>query len=649
MASTSENTSPAAFGDLPLPLADIEDLALLNHNHLNQQLADSFLKESSTGTGGVHNNNDHENNDHVMSPHEDDDSTCANSDDNNINNNAVSALSPAHHQAPATSLVPGTQTVFVRTFGCAHNVSDGEIMAGLLKEYGYNVTDAKPESADAWLINTCTVKGPSQASAGTWNTKAKHLNKPVVFAGCIPQGDPNAGELKGASLLGVAQLTRVVEVVEETMKGNTVRWLGRRVKDNKGEGKRGDLPPLKDMPRVRRNERVEILPLSTGCLGNCTYCKTKHARGALGSYPVETLTARTKAALEEGGVREVWLSSEDTGAYGRDIDATLAKLASEHLLPHFPKHGASMMRIGMTNPPFMLDSLREIADVLRHPACFKFLHIPVQSGSNDVLLRMNREYTVEEFERVVDTLQSYVPELEVSTDIIVGFPGETEEDFEATMRLVEKYRFAKCHISQFYPRPGTPAASMKNAVPGNVKKARTRRLTALVESFDPYTHLVGSKDVCIWITEKAADGSHLVGHTENYTQVLVTDDNGSGGSLLGCVARVDIVKSSRWSVHGVLRKVTHDAMGVPLLDNCQPVAAPAPAPAAHPDDDASANVLSSTATNNVSTPVPTPAPAADGNVVASSTIQKIDRADAVLVLAALVLGIAAAVAWYYDL
>ena len=411
---------------------------------------------------------------------------------------------------------------------------------------------------------------------------------------------------------------------------------------DKGEGKRGDLPPLNEMPRIRRNERVEILPLSTGCLGSCTYCKTKHARGTLGSYPVDTLAARVKAALGEGCVRELWLSSEDTGAYGRDIGTTLGVLVGDHLLPQLPANGATMLRIGMTNPPWMLDSLQAIADVLNHPMSFKYLHIPVQSGSDSVLLGMNREYTVAEFERVADTLLELVPSLEISTDIIVGFPGETEEDFDATVRLVEKYRFAKCHISQFYPRPGTPAATMKGAVPSDIKKDRTRRLTKVVDSFEPYTHLVGAKDVRVWITERAADGVKLVGHTANYVQVLIDDAGapvGFEGGLLGCVATVEIVKATRWSVFGVLTSVVLNAMGQEV--GSAPLAAAAPAPM--PPPPAAPAAAPAPAAARVALPA---APATKGPAAqAVPAPRDVPMADHLLAIAAVIFAVLAALAW----
>ncbi|KAL7118251.1 hypothetical protein ACP275_03G123900 [Erythranthe tilingii] len=428
-----------------------------------------------------------------------------------------------------TSKIPGTQTIYIKTFGCSHNQSDSEYMAGQLSAFGYNLSENQDE-ADLWLINTCTVKSPSQSAMDTLITKCRNAKKPLVVAGCVPQGSRDLKELDGVSIVGVQQIDRVVEVVEETLKGHEVRLLTRKT-----------LPAL-DLPKVRKNMFVEILPINVGCLGACTYCKTKHARGHLGSYTVDGLVGRVRSVIADG-VKEIWLSSEDTGAYGRDIGVNLPILLNS-LVAELPSDGSTMLRIGMTNPPYILEHLKEIAEVLRHPCVYSFLHVPVQSGSDRVLTAMNREYTVGEFRTVVDTLMELVPGMQIATDIICGFPGETDEDFEETVNLIKDYKLPQVHISQFYPRPGTPAARMKK-VPSNIVKRRSRELTTVFESFTPYVGMEG-KIERIWITDIATDGSHLVGHTKGYIQVLVVGPE----SMLGSSATVKITSVGRWSVFG---------------------------------------------------------------------------------------------------
>ncbi|XP_020573710.1 threonylcarbamoyladenosine tRNA methylthiotransferase [Phalaenopsis equestris] len=431
-------------------------------------------------------------------------------------------------------------------------------MAGQLSAFGYALTEI-PEDADLWLINTCTVKSPSQSAMETLISKGKNAKKPLVVAGCVPQGSRDMKELEGISIIGVQQIDRVVEVVEETLKGHEVRLLTRKT-----------LPAL-DLPKVRKNKYVEILPINVGCLGACTYCKTKHARGHLGSYTVECLVERLRTVISEG-VKEIWLSSEDTGAYGRDIGVNLPILLNA-LIAELPTDRSTMLRIGMTNPPFILEHLEEIAKVLRHPCVYSFLHVPVQSGSDAVLNVMNREYTVSDFRAVVDTLMSLVPEMQIATDVICGFPGETVEDFAQTIALIKEYQFPQVHISQFYQRPGTPAARMKK-VPSSQVKNRSRELTSIFESFKPYKEMEG-QIVRIWITDIASDGVHLVGHTKGYVQVLVIAPE----TMLGTSAEVKITSVGRWSVFGEFIKSStelnlsvrraHQAAKCPACNSCE--------------------------------------------------------------------------------
>ncbi|KAH8084979.1 tRNA (N(6)-L-threonylcarbamoyladenosine(37)-C(2))-methylthiotransferase [Aureococcus anophagefferens] len=314
------------------------------------------------------------------------------------------------------AFLPETKRVYVRTFGCSHNVSDSEYMCGLLASEGYEVsTDrADADAADAWVVNSCTVKDPSQAAF-------------------------------------MKEIGRVNEAVAAALRGETFHALGS-----------GPLPSL-ELPKVRANALVEIVPLSSGCLGACAYCKTRHARGALGSYALADIVARVDGALADG--------------------------VGEALLPVLEAHPHGMLRVGMTNPPYVLDQLEVLGRCLNHAQVYAFLHVPVQSGSDAVLAkdRMNREYTVADFRAVVDGLAARVDGgLSLMTDVICGFPGETDDDFDATYALVEDYAFGLINISQFYARPGTPAASMKRVHTATVKD-RSRRLSALTQTFGPTT------------------------------------------------------------------------------------------------------------------------------------------------------------------
>ncbi|VDN38170.1 unnamed protein product [Gongylonema pulchrum] len=261
------------------------------------------------------------------------------------------------------SFIPGKHKIYIKTWGCTHNTSDSEQMAGLLDAAGHQLTNEKVgvffiyiEEADLWILNSCTA-------------------------------EPNLPFLEGISIVGVKQLECIVQAVEETLQGNCVRFLSRR-KPNSSLM----------LPKVRKNKYIEILAISDGCLNHCTYCKTKSARGDLVSYRLDDLLERIQNAFAEG-CKEVWLTSEDLGAWGRDIGLVLPDLlnAAVECIPD-----GCMMRLGMTNPPYILDFLEDIARILNHPRVYSFLHIPVQSGSDAVLSDMKREYTCADFCRVAD-------------------------------------------------------------------------------------------------------------------------------------------------------------------------------------------------------------------------------------------------------
>ncbi len=409
--------------------------------------------------------------------------------------------------------------IFIRTFGCAHNQADSEMMAGQLEEAGHHLV-TKEEEADLVLFNSCTVKDPSQKRFFHEVQEAQKRKK-VVVAGCVPQGEPNNNALKNISAIGTKQIHKVVAVVEKTAQGETVQEL-----------KKTPINAPLLLPTKRNNPLIEIIPVNSGCLGRCTFCKTKHARGHLSSWQEEEIITKAKNALSQG-VKELWLTSEDLGAYGRDIGTNIVSLAQQLLnLP-----GDFKIRLGMANPPLMFDCIEGLIEVLKHPKCYKFIHIPLQSGSNKVLDAMKREYHVEKFEELVTRLKTAIPTITIATDVIVGFPGETQEDFEATMRVLEKYKFPVVNSSKFYARPGTPAAQMK-PVQTHIVKERSQRLHQWIESQNPYSHLQGECEVLF--TGKGKTGA-VLGRSSNYLQISTKDQ-----SLLGKKAIVNITSSNRY-------------------------------------------------------------------------------------------------------
>ena len=205
---------------------------------------------------------------------------------------------------------------------------------------------------------------------------------------------------------------------------------------------------------------------------------------------------------------------------------------------------STMLRIGMTNPPYILEHLRDIGEIMRHDQVYAFLHVPVQAGSSLVLEAMKRQYTIQDFHKVCDVLLEMVPGITIATDVICGFPTETDQDFQETLKVLEKYKFPILHISQFYPRPGTPAAKMQR-IDTKIVKDRSRLCTALFHSYGGDENMVGQV-LSVLVTELSPDENHFVGHDKYYRQVLVPNEP----SLMGKRIEVEITNVTKWSMIG---------------------------------------------------------------------------------------------------
>ncbi len=418
------------------------------------------------------------------------------------------------------------EKIFIRTFGCSLNQSDSEQMAGVLTQAGFIIIQ-KPEDADLLILNSCTVKSPTENSL--FKEIKKWKNKRLVIAGCIPQTDKE--KLKEYSLIGTKNLHQIVEVVQETLKGNLIQIL-----TSKGN-------PNLTLPRIRKNRNIGIIPISRGCLGSCTFCKTKAARGNLQSYPPKDILYLAEKYLNEGA-NELWLTSQDCGCYGFDINTNLAELLEQ--LTKLPAD--FKIRIGMTNPDHLLKILPELVQAYKHKKVFRFLHLPIQSGNDHTLTAMKRNYSVKEFKTIISAFRKEIPDITVSTDIICGFPGETEEQFQASLDLISWLKPLVLNLSRFWPREKTPAAKMKNQLVSRIVKERSRKLHQLFRELgkkENEKELGRIKEVLI--EEKIKNG--FVGRDENYRPIIIQET-----AELGQKARVKIAGCSAIDLRGKIIK-----------------------------------------------------------------------------------------------
>jgi len=413
------------------------------------------------------------------------------------------------------------------THGCSANIADSEQMAGLLKAAKFELVDSL-EEADVIIINTCTIKGRTEDKFFSELEELKKNNpyKIVIIAGCIAQTEKE--KLKAYSLIGTKQIQNVVGVVEEALHDNVVHAL-----------EDGEMPPL-DLPKIRKNPAVEIIPLSRGCLSDCTFCMTKHARGNLKSYPVEEIIAVAKKAVEDG-VKEIWLTSQDNFCYGFDLRTNIVELLEK--LVTIP--GKFMIRVGTGNPVHLKKFVDELIPIMKHEKIFKFLHIPAQAGNDEVLDKMNRGNTDAEYRALIKKLQEAIPNITIATDIIVGFPGETEDHYWDTLQLVRETMPDVCNISRFWSRPGTPAAKMEQVPIEEIE----RRAKVLTEIFQNVSALRNERwqgwEGEIIIDEKGRDENQWSGRNEYYKPIIV-----EGDFKLGEIVKVKIYKTERFALLG---------------------------------------------------------------------------------------------------
>ncbi len=342
--------------------------------------------------------------------------------------------------------------IFVEAYGCAASFADSEMISGLAQNGGHTLVDNDSES-DLNIIVTCSVK---DATANKMIHRIKSLgSKPLVVAGCLPKAEQDTVEkfTKDASMLGPSSLGKTLQVINSTLDGRREILLAD-----------SDVTKI-GLPKIRLNPAIGIIEIASGCMSECTFCQTKIAKGDLVSYRQGDIVRQVQEELKQG-CREIWLSSTDNGCYGFDIGTDLPSLIND--VVSIPRD--FVLRIGMMNPMYMPRIKGRLLDSFTNNKVFKFLHIPVQSGSDRVLHDMKRGHTAETYRKVVRDIRSRFEQFTISTDIIVGFPSETIDDFEATLHLLDETRPDVVNLSRYSARPGTEAATWSQLDTREVKR-----------------------------------------------------------------------------------------------------------------------------------------------------------------------------------
>jgi threonylcarbamoyladenosine tRNA methylthiotransferase CDKAL1 len=352
--------------------------------------------------------------------------------------------------------------VYVESYGCSQNQGEGAAIARSLVEEGHTIASA-PEGADVGVLVSCAVIGSTESRmVRRWQALSEQVPR-VVVTGCLVP-------LRTSLLAGPGrERTTFVPIREQSRLPEILAgWIG--TTSNPPAPTIPEGPLLPDRPPVS-----EEIVIAQGCTSACSYCFSRLARGHLTSVSADVITSRARAAVARG-VAELRLSSLDTSAWGceRDDDARLPDLMRS--VADIPTD--ARVRVGMMSPQTLAPILDRFLDALTSERFYKFLHLPVQTGSDSLLAAMHRGYSVAEFRRQVDRARRRFPELTLATDVIVGYPGETEDDHHRTAELLQEVQPETVNVTRFSARPGTPAARL-TPVGSGIAKRRSRELTEL--------------------------------------------------------------------------------------------------------------------------------------------------------------------------
>ena len=373
------------------------------------------------------------------------------------------------------------QRVYIETYGCRYNFGDTAKFIEVLKYIGGTLVKSA-EEADAVVINTCTVVGATERRMLRRLSRFRDNN--LFVMGCMPAVQRDAI---------FAVCTPII------ISPTAIRDIYRTIRTVPVGG-------------------VAIVQVAQGCSGSCTYCLARIARGSLKSIPRDEILAEI-AAHAAAGSTEIQITAQDVSIWGNDIGKSLPGLL--HAMDKLP--GQFMVRVGMMNPASVLGILDDLVDAFAGKHVFKFLHLPVQSGSDRILERMGRAYTVADFEEIVKIFKNRYPDLTLATDIIVGFHHETEEDFSASLELIKRVRPNKINITRYSQRPFTPLSSEKD-FPDWIKKDRSRRINARAqEIYDSVNRGHLEKLVRFVVTESIKKGS-VMARSPQYLGIVINED-----------------------------------------------------------------------------------------------------------------------------
>ncbi len=431
---------------------------------------------------------------------------------------------------------------YIETFGCTANSGNSQDASAALIELGH--IPSTLDEADAVIVNTCAVTAKTERKI---LRRIKELQgERLVICGCIPAALPSFFRgipcKKQMGILGREAALQIASLFSQS---------GQFQLDQTHSGPKNSAassPQIASRPALILSagnfpvqEYAGIINIAEGCCGSCTYCIVRQARGRLVSKSSSNILEEARRLIGMG-VAEIRLAAQDTASYGADRGCRLPELLDR--LASLP--GDFMIRVGMMNPDSLKMQLAEMILALKSPKVFRFLHIPLQSGSDDVLKSMGRRYTAQDFVDIVQELRSSLPDICINTDIICGFPGETEDDFLKTLNTVRQVAPDKVNVTRFSSRPGTPAARLYD-MPDRIKKDRSRHITALwLEIAGRRNRDYEGRALKALVTEQGRSGT-IKARAANYAGLVIP-----GAPDLCGWCKIRVVGSNPFYLEGVL-------------------------------------------------------------------------------------------------
>ena len=427
--------------------------------------------------------------------------------------------------------IPAPKTFRVKSFGCQMNVYDGERMAEMLTAEG--MTAATGDDADLVVLNTCHIreKAVDKAYSDVGRLTRDDGTRPMIaLAGCVAQAEGEQAQRRSKAIdlvVGPQAYHRLPQMVAAAARGE-------RPVDT-------DMPAISKfdaMPARRRSGPSAFLTVQEGCDKFCTYCVVPYTRGAEISRPFGDIVAEAQA-LVEGGAREITLLGQNVNAWTGGLDKLIRAIAEID--------GLERIRYTTSHPADMTDEL--IAAHGEIDKLMPYLHLPVQSGSDRILKAMNRSHSVESYLRTIEKMRAVRPDIAISGDFIVGFPGESDEDFTDTLAIVDAVGYASAYSFKYSPRPGTPAATMEGAVDPQVMDERLQRLQSrLAEHSLAFNHAAIGRDTRILIDRVGRQPGQMIGKSPWLQSIFVTTD-----AAIGDMVDVTVTHALPNSLGGVLR------------------------------------------------------------------------------------------------